>query len=338
MKIEANKFDDIHNYKIQTYLISYQILERLISSGDNTISKKEIIHLLNTQDKDALSKRAIDKLVERNNERFKTIFSFSENEYYYDRSINKYCLSLGNISKLEPYKALYNLLYASVISHQLKTNNISKVFVTENAEIYKTAPSIFKLIEAIQNKKAVAFNHINLFTGEENYHEMDGWFIKQYKEKFYLIGLRTKKNETIKKEYRHFDISQIMDDSLVVLDKDIDENYKNNEFPNIEHQIFDQCIGVRISKEDNPNELCLKNDIIVETDFALGKSWLKNPIHKKQECIKIASQINEKYHFKFTSFYFNTTFRSLILSQIGKAKIIAPNEAIDEIKNDIKNL
>ncbi len=336
MPINQRNFQDISHYEIKTYLSSYEVLNSLLSSPDSTITRSEIESILETDINSPQKSR--DKLIERHNEKFRIIFNFSKTEYYFDRSLKAYKLSIDNVSKLESHKVLYSFLHAAVIANNLSNEDkkLSKAFVQESEFTYQNITIVFKLIEAINKKKTISFKHINLYSGEENYHEMEPWFIKHFENKFYLIGLRTKRNDKAVKEYRHFDMSQIIGDSVVITKNSIDEEYKNSEFPTIEYQIFDQCIGVMINKVEDASQFCIKDDLIIETDFALGITWKKNPIHFKQECVQEAKSKQEKFQFKFPDFYFNVTFKKLLLRHWENSVLISPGEAIEEFKKDLE--
>lgn len=336
MNLNKNKFQDISHYEIKTYLDCYEVLTVLLSSGENSISRMTIEAVLNTDGNSPQKSR--DKLIERFNEKFRIIFNFSKSEYYFDRSLGLYKLSIDNVSRLESHKILHSFLHSAVIANKLtnKDKKLSRAFVQESEFTYQNITTVFKLIEAINSKKTISFKHINLYSGEENYHEMEPWFIKHFENKFYLIGLRTKRNNISEKVYRHFDMSQIIGDSLTIEKTSIDIDYRNKEFPAIEHQIFDQCIGVMINKVENPAEYCIKDDLIVETDYALGLTWKKNPVHFKQVCIQEAENNQGKFQFKFPNFYFNVTFKKLLLRHWENAVLISPTEAIQEFKRDLE--
>lgn len=336
MPIKTNDFQDIANYEIQTYLNSYEVLNAILSSTNNSIARAEI-ELILQLDKDSPQKSR-DKAIERHNDKFRRIFNFSKQEYYFDRSEGVYKLSIDNVSKLESHKMLYGFLHSAVVADNLSNTDkkLSRAFVLESEFKYQNITTVFKLIEAINQKKTVSFKHINLYSGEENHHVMEPWFIKHFENKFYLIGLRTKRNGITDRVYRHFDMSQILGDSIMILNEFIDEEYKNKEFPAIEHQIFDQCIGVMINRVEDPDNYCIKDDLIVETDYALGLSWKKNPVHFKQECIQEAKSRSDKFQFKFPDFYFNVTFKKLLLNHWEDSKLISPTLAISELRKDLE--
>lgn len=106
-------------------------------------------------------------------------------------------------------------------------------------------------------------------------------------------------------------------------------------FDEIEYSLFNQCIGVRIFREDNPKEKCLKRTIIVETNFTIGKEWINNPKHIAQKCIKEAKSIENTFLFEFNNFYYNNAFKQLILGLGGFVKVIEPKEIQEDIKNEL---
>ena len=270
------------------------------------------------------------------------MFNLNESDYYYDRKNKKYKLeSVFFTNNKQPHnKLLYDFLITASISQKVNTNHskLSKAFQFEYQDYQKNIPVIFKLIDAINNRKVIRFKHFNYFNGEICSHLVEPWFIKPFKGKFYLGCYRLEKDEIKDTGYRHFTVSQIDSNTIEIQDTDIDEKRKEESYPNLEVNLFDKCIGVRIFKEDYPSEKCFKGDITIETNYTVGKEWINNPKHLNQKCIKKAKDLADTFHFLFEDFYFNSSFKQLILESGANVKVLAPDEVKIEITNELNKI
>ena len=331
MKKEAYK--NIENYKIKTFIEAYEIWLKISNNPYNNISRDEILAILSKNNND-ITERNKDKIIERANNRFKHIFCLDDEDYKYNRSAKKYYLIN---TKNTLYQHLYNYLNSANIIHNFKDNlpEFINAFQFEYNDFNTTVPIIFKLIKAIANNNVIQFKHHNYFNGETHLHQVEPWFIKPYNGKFYLGCYRLEKNEKKNTGYRHFTVSQIDSDSFEILDIKVDMKRKENSYPNLEIEIFDKCIGLRVFREDKPKEKCLKGDIVIETNYTVGKEWINNPKHPKQVCIK---ENENSFQFLFKDFYFNTSMKQLILQNINNVKLLEPKEATNELKKDLINM
>lgn len=333
--------NEIQNWKLKSFTETKEIWNKTVSKSDFSISRNEIIKIIGANKSDL--EISLNKLIERTIIKFRTLFNLTNEQFYYDRAKKKYVLSREVISNNYPtYTFLYNYLNSLKLFHEVNSEELTGFsqtlkfhFKNASAEV----PQIFVLMKAIQQGKQVRFAHHNYFNNEINTHVIEPWFIKPDAEKFYVGGFRLEKDEMVAKGYRHFTISQIIADSLEILDNEIDKNRKSEMFDELEFSLFNQCIGVRIYREDAPQEKCLKRTIIVETNFTIGKEWINNPKHIGQKCIKEAKNIDDNFLFEFNNFYYNNAFKQLILGLGTSVKVIEPKEVREDIKNELlKNI
>ena len=329
----GNNYIDLLDYKIVTFLESYNVLQKLLHN-QFTISRTEILDKIDYDI--SLNNRAIDKVVERQNERFKIIFGLENTEYFYNRKLKKYQLSVENSERFLPFKILYDYLQSLIHTKSIDNDNtkLSKVIMFNNEYNSHNIGLLLKLTDAILSKKVIEFNHFNHFRGESATHIVEPWFIKQYGSRFFLGCYRLKKNNTIDAGYRSFTINQIDSNNLKILDKTIDSSRKENEITAIKFDMFEHCIGVRIHREDEPNKLCTKEDIYVETDYTTGKDWLNIPIHKNQKLVEEKS--DGSCVFLFPKFYFNDAFKQLVLGSGNAVKVTKPQIVIEELKKELQ--
>jgi hypothetical protein len=338
--INTKEHQEFEDYKIKSFFESYAIWQKISTQIDLSITRKEILSIINHNND--LIDSAKNKAIERANYRFKLMFKIDNDKYYYDRKGKKYKLdSLFFSNNKQPnHKLLYDFLITSSFSQKLNINHskLSNAFQFEYQDYQKNIPVIFKLIDAINNKKVIRFKHFNYFNGEICSHLIEPWFIKPFKGKFYLGCYRLEKNGIENTGYRHFTVSQIDSDSIEILDLNIDSKRKEGSYPNLEIDLFEKCIGVRIFREDNPNEQCFRGNIVIEANYTTGKEWLNNPKHLNQKCIKEAKYVNDTFQFIFEDFYFNSSMKQLILENGNNIKLLAPLEAVNELKIELKNV
>ncbi len=337
--IDIQVHQDFEDYKIKSFFESYAIWQKISTSIDLSITRNEILSIINHNND--LIASAKNKVIERANIRFRRMFNLNESDYFYDRKRKKYKLEpLHFTNNKQPHhKLLYDFLITTSISQKLNINHskLSKAFQFEYQDYQKNIPVIFKLIDAINNKKVIRFKHFNYFNGETCSHLVEPWFIRPFNGKFYFGCYRLEKNKIKDTGYRHFTVSQIDSDTIEIQDTDIDEKRKEESYPNLEANLFDKCIGVRIFKEDYPFDKCFKGNITIETNYTVGKEWLNNPKHLNQECIKDAKDLTDTFHFLFKDFYFNSSFKQLILGGGTNVKVLTPDEVKFEIKNELIN-
>jgi len=322
---------ELKDYKIKTFLEAYSILEKLINN-DCLISRLEILELIE-YDK-SLSKRAIDKIIERQNERFKRMFNLENDEYFYNRKIKKYQLVIEGIDKLLPYKIMFDYLQTLIHSKEIDKSKteISKVLMFNNEYQFHDLPLIINITKAIVNQNCIEFEHFNHFRGEKAKHIVEPWFIKQYDNRFFLGCNRLSKNGQKDTGYRTFTINQILNNSLKIKPNQIVKQRKKDNLLTLRYDIFESCIGVRIHKEDKANEFCFRGDIKIETNYKTGKDWINIPIHKNQKLIDTLE--NGNHIFLFKNFFFNDAFKKIILSLGHAVKIVSPPEVIRELHED----
>lgn len=179
------EYNDISSYQIGTFIDAYKLLE-LLERKNFSLSKNEILNFIEYDIN--LNKRSIDKILERTNERFKNIFGFNKTEYYYDRKIRKYILSLESTTKLLPYKTLYDYLQVMIIIKQINKDEVNLSKVLEFNDEYKSQDLslIISITNAILSNKSIKFKHFNHFSGLWGSHVVEPWFIKQYNNRFFF--------------------------------------------------------------------------------------------------------------------------------------------------------
>jgi predicted DNA-binding transcriptional regulator YafY len=246
-------------------------------------------------------------------------------------------LVLENTDKFIVYKSLFDYLKTLLLVQNIGKDKteLSKVIEFNNEYKSHHLPLLLKITDAIIQKKVIQFEHFNHFRGQKAIHIVEPWFVKYYDNKYFLGCYRLQKeNNTNDTGYKTFTINQIEPNSIKILEQNINTKRKSNRLLDIRHDIFEHCIGVRIHKENTPNEICQRADIYVETNYKIGKDWLNIPIHKNQKLIE--TKDNGNHVFMFPNFFFNDAFIKLILSNANQVKIIKPQSVANEFLEKVK--
>tara|TARA_B100001287_G_scaffold276658_1_gene288510 strand:- start:15287 stop:16303 length:1017 start_codon:yes stop_codon:yes gene_type:complete len=326
---------------IKNALLRYRIIDRSIRNEYNPFPSKEQlrraceeeiygstqgIHICDsTIEKDIFSMRMEHDAP--------IVYSKKEKGYFYNDS----SFSMDDVPLTE--KDITAIKSASIILNQFKNTSLfsqyefaiqkilDRAISTNNQQIsdedviqFESLPpvrgneNLELFLKSINEKKVVQFNYDNFIKGEKKVRRVHPYLLKEYRNRWYLIGRSELKNKVVT-----FGLDRIFDP--IVLEKNYNPDHSFS--PDL---YFKHSLGITVYEQ-------LPNEIIIETNPILSKYLSSQPIHHSQKLISIEDTGNHIF-----SLYLLITYElKMLLLGFGKdCKILSPSELSDDILNELK--
>jgi predicted DNA-binding transcriptional regulator YafY len=230
------------------------------------------------------------------------VFDYNNDGYYFDedKSSNpKEFLSLLEI-----------LVTAELFSNNFKEKNNALSFVEfENRAAIETLPNFKTVLNAIQQQLLISFKHHSFYHLKEEIYTLKPYFIKQYQNRWYVIG------ET-EKGYRTFGIDRI--ENIIIGTKKFKpktEEAKNK---------FSHVIG--LNYEDHKMETIKLSFHISQKPYLISL-----PLHSSQKEVNLENDLTFDIELLIHP---NFEFRQQILKYGSLVKLLEPKWLAIEIKEE----
>lgn len=232
------------------------------------------------------------------------VFDYNHNGYFFDEE---------NSSNPEAFLSLLEILgTAELFSNNFKEKNSALSYVEfENKAAIESLPNFKTVLNAIQLKVPITFNHYSFYHLKQEEYTLKPYFLKQYQNRWYAIG------ET-EKGYRTFGIDRI--ENIVIGTKKF--KYKTEEAKDK----FSQVIGLNYA--DHKIEKIQLSFHPSQRPYVLSL-----PLHRSQK------EINEEEDTSFDIellIHPNFEFRQQVLKYGSLVKVIEPRWLAEEIKEELR--
>ena len=221
-----------------------------------------------------------------------------------------------NTSLFGQYEFAIQKILDRAISSQKTTSIEQEVIQFESLPTVRGNENLELLLEAIKEKKVVQFQYNNFIKDEKKIRRVHPYLLKEYRNRWYLIGKSELKNKVIT-----FGLDRIFDPIV------LEQKYISNSSFSADNY-FKHSLGITVYDQ-------LPNEIIIETNPVLSKYLSSQPIHHSQKEMKVLANGNHIF-----SYHLLITYElKMVLMGFGKeCKIIAPDLLKKEILNDLKEL
>ena len=298
MKKEQN-----HLNAPQVYLTK-QLVEILKSSSFE--SMKNLISYLSANRESKISERTFYRLKATLRDDYGIIIKHSRaNEGYYldqEKSMN-----------IESFLSHMEILAtAEQLSVNLIENNNTLSFVEfENKAAIDTVPNFKNVVNAIQQRLPITFNHNSFYHLKESIYTVKPYLLKQYQNRWYVIG------ET-EKGYRTFGIDRIENIKLGTKKFKPKTEEAKDKFRNV----------IGLNYVDHKLE-----SIILSFDISQKPYLLSLPLHRSQKQISTDDEVSFDVELKIHP---NFEFRQQILKYGSLVKVVEPKWVAEEIKEELR--
>ncbi len=221
-----------------------------------------------------------------------------------------------NTSLFGQYEFAIQKILDRAISSQKTTSIEQEVIQFESLPTVRGNENLELLLEAIKEKKVVQFQYNNFIKDEKKIRRVHPYLLKEYRNRWYLIGKSELKNKVIT-----FGLDRIFDPIVLEQKYISDSSFSADNY-------FKHSLGITVYDQ-------LPNEIIIETNPVLSKYLSSQPIHHSQKEMKVLANGNHIF-----SYHLLITYElKMVLMGFGKeCKIIAPDLLKKEILNDLKEL
>lgn len=231
------------------------------------------------------------------------VFDYNHNGYFFDEE---------NSSNPEAFLSLLEILgTAELFSTNFKEKNSALSYVEfENKAAIESLPNFKTVLNAIQLKVPITFNHNSFYHLKQEEYTLKPYFLKQYQNRWYAIG------ET-EKGYRTFGIDRI--ENIVIGTKkfkDKTEEAKDK---------FSQVIGLNYA--DHKIEKIKLSFNISQKPYLISL-----PLHHSQK--EILTKKSHSFDIELL-IHPNFEFNQQILKYGSLVKVLEPQWLADEIRTEI---
>jgi predicted DNA-binding transcriptional regulator YafY len=237
-------------------------------------------------------------------------------EIKYNRAQNGYYIDKSESINLDSFLRFLEIINtANLISDSLKDGKDALNYISfESQGNLKGIENLKSLLFAIKNHRRIVFTHENFETGKKREYSMKPYLLKEYQNRWYIVGLFTGLNE-----FRTFGIDRI--ENLQVLSETFEPNLKLNPA-----KLFENTVGLVYSY----NEL---EDVILSFTPLQAKYIKSLPLHKSQEIIKETS----KEVIVKLNVIPNFELKQKILMLGDQVKVLKPKWFAKDVKTSLNN-
>lgn len=269
-------------------------------------SKTNLINYLSSNRKNKISERTFFRIKATLKHNYSIVIEYSDaNEGYYldeEKSMN-----------IDSFLSHMEILAtAEHISDNLNGNNNSLSFIEfENKSAIETIPNFKTILDAIQQQFPLTFNHTNFYHLKEEEYNLKPYFLKQYQNRWYVIG------ET-EKGYRTFGIDRIVNISIGT------KKFKQKTEEAIDK--FRNVVG--LNYVDHKLQTIKLSFHISQKPYVLSL-----PLHHSQK--EINTNKLDSFEIEL-HIHPNFEFNQQILKYGSLVKVIEPKWLADEIKEELR--
>jgi predicted DNA-binding transcriptional regulator YafY len=253
-----------------------------------------------------------ERTLQRNIEQIRYEFGI---EIKYDRTQNGYYVDKEESINYDAFmKFLEIVSTADLLTESLKDGKDVMSYISfETDGNLKGIENLKSLLFAIKNHRKILFTHENFETGKKKSYRMKPYLLKEYQNRWYIVGLIEGD------KFRTFGIDRI--ESIELLSDIFKPDPKLNPA-----KLFENIIGLTYSN-DEPEE------VILSFTPLQGRYIQALPLHRSQQIIK---ETKEEVLVKLTVIP-NFELKQKILMMGGSVKTIKPEWLANEIKTDLAN-
>ena len=219
-------------------------------------------------------------------------------------------------SLFSQYQFAIDKILDRAVSSQQKFSN------TENNIQFETLPTISgneyleSVLEAIKKRNVLQFEYYNYIKDVKTIRRVHPYLLKEYRNRWYLIGKSELKNKVITFGLDRISNLQTLE-NLFTVDSSFNPDY-----------FFQHSIGITVFDE-KPQE------IIIKTNNILSKYLTSQPLHHSQQLTEIHN--NEDHLF---SYFLLVTYelKMTILGYGSDCEVIAPLSLREQIAEEIKKV
>jgi predicted DNA-binding transcriptional regulator YafY len=254
-----------------------------------------------------------ERTLQRNIEQIRYEFGI---EIKYDRSQNGYFVDKEASINIDAFmKFLEITATADLLTESLKDSKDILNYISFEAEgNLKGIENLKLFLFAAKNHRKILFTHQNFETGKKKNYRMKPYLLKEYQNRWYIIGLIPGIDE-----FRTFAIDRI--ESLEVLSDTFKPDLKLNPV-----NLFENILGLTYSKGE-PEE------VILSFTPLRGKYIQALPLHRSQEIIKES----EKEVMVRLRVIPNFELKQKILMSGCDVTVIRPKWFVDSMKLELLN-
>ena len=212
--------------------------------------------------------------------------------------------------------AINKILDRAVLSKESSTKEEDEVIQFEAQPTIRGNEHLEPILSCINSKTVLQFNYYNFIKNEHTIRRVHPYLLKEYRNRWYLIGKSELKNKIIT-----FGLDRISD--IISLEQSfiVDPDFSADHF-------FKHTIGITVYDK-------LPQKIVIEVNNVLAKYLETQPLHHSQ----VFEKINPNGSHVFSYFLLSTYELKMQLLGFGKdVKIIEPKELQDEIIENAKEI
>jgi predicted DNA-binding transcriptional regulator YafY len=236
-------------------------------------------------------------------------------EIKYNRNRNGYFIDKDASVNLDSFLRFLEIVNtANLISDSLKDGKDELKYIQfESQGSLKGIENLKSLLFAIKNHRRIVFTHENFETGKKRKYSVKPYLLKEYQNRWYVVGLLSGLNE-----FRSFGIDRI--ENIQVLSETFVPDSKINPA-----ELFENIVGLNYS-------LGSVEEVILSFTPLQAKYVISLPLHKSQKVIK---ETNKEVIIKLNVIpNFELTQKILMLGD--SVKVLKPEWFKKEVKNVLK--
>ncbi|MEZ7494951.1 WYL domain-containing protein [Leeuwenhoekiella aequorea] len=233
----------------------------------------------------------------------------------YDHSLQGYIIDDSALNETYEFLKLVEFANVGKLLRDGKTDlrKFSDIVELDDSSIFKGIDLVKIIVTAIQQKQNIQFKHINYWEGSEKEYSITPLKIKEYLNRWYVIGVPHKMNEI-----RTFGIDRLKDLTITrgktVRYKDFEDQLNN----------FHNIIGLNFNEGDG------KTKLIKLKVYHKHLKYLQSlPLHRSQ---KIEWEIGDEHGIASYRVVPNYELKIQILKMHCFAEVLEPIELREEIK------
>lgn len=236
-------------------------------------------------------------------------------EIMYNRTLGGYYIDFELSPNFETTMRFFEIIStAGILSDSLRDSKLAlKHIVFDSQGRLRGTEHLKIILQAIRLKKMIRFKHENFGTGKTTTFEVAPYLLKEYQNRWYLVGI-PKKIE----EFRTFGIDRM--EELQMMPESFRFDKKRNP-----HDDFEHIIGLTYSDSE-------LETVVISVDPFQGKYLKALPLHASQKTLiddskelRISLRIKPNFEFK-----------QQLLMMGDRAKVLEPAWLVKDIKKTIE--
>ncbi|MBM77003.1 MAG: hypothetical protein CL846_00830 [Crocinitomicaceae bacterium] len=329
---------------IKNALLRYRVIDRALRNNFNPFPSKEQLRqsceeeIFGSLEGEHICHSTIEKdlFAMRMEHDAPIVYSKKERGYYYsddEYSLEDVPLTEKDISAIKAASTIFQqfkstslfgqyefainkILDRAVLSKESSSNNEDEVIQFEAQPTVRGNEHLEPLLSSIKSKTSIQFNYYNFIKNEHTVRRVHPYLLKEYRNRWYLIGKSELKNKIIT-----FGLDRISD--IIKLEKPflVDSDFSADNF-------FKHSIGITVYDQ-------LPQKIVIEVNNILAKYLETQPLHHSQ----VFEKINKNGSHVFSYFLLSTYELKMQLLGFGRdVKVLEPKELKEEIIENAREI